>query len=448
MQVSELALFGGSKSVTIDPGDLFRWPIITEEDEQAALEVLRRGAMSGSDVTMQFEAEYAEWQGATYALGANNGTAAIHAALFGCKVGVGDEVICPSVTYWASALPAFSLGATVVFAESDPKTLCIDPNDIEHRITDRTKAILVVHYVGHPCDMDPIMEIANRRGVKVIEDVSHAQGALYKGRMVGAIGHVGAASLMAGKSLAVGEAGMLVTDDLEIYERAAAFGLYERYGKDIQTDYLKAFAGLPLGGYKYRMHQISAAVGRVQLKYYGQRIAEIQKAMNYFWDLLEGIPGIRAHRPDAGSGSTMGGWYAARGLYVPEELEGLSVTRFCEAVRAEGCPTNPGCNSCLHLHPLLNTCDVYGHGKPTRIANSARDVRQPEGSLPVSEAIGRHVYTIPWFKHYRPEAIEQYANAFRKASANYRELLADDPGDPPHLGSWHFFSHTTWPGTR
>lgn len=441
--MSELALFGGPKSVTVDPGDMFTWPIITKEDEDAALEVLRRGAMSGSDVTMQFEREYAEWQGTRYALGVNNGTAALHAAMFGCKIGVGDEVICPSVTYWASALPTFSLGATVVFAEIDPKTLCIDPNDIEHRITDRTKAVVVVHYLGHPCDMDPIMEIAGKHGIKVIEDVSHAQGALYKGRMVGAIGDVGAASLMAGKSLAIGEAGILTTNDPEIYERALAFGLYERYGADkIQTEYLKAWAGLPLGGYKYRMHQISAAVGRVQLKYYPERIAEIQKAMNYFWDLLEGTPGIRAHRPDKDSGSTMGGWYAAHGIYVPEELEGLSVTRFCEAVCAEGCQTSPGCNSCLHLHPLFNTCDVYGHGRPTRIANSTRDVRQPEGSLPVSEGIGKRVYRIPWFKHYRPDVIEQYASALRKVSANYKELLADDPGDPPRLGGWHFFQHT------
>jgi len=446
--MSDLALFGGPKSVTDSPAELFKWPIITDEDEQAVLEVLRRGGMSGSDVTMQFEKEYAEWQGTKYALGMCNGTAAIHSAMFGCKVGVGDEVICPSVTYWASALPAFSLGATVVFAESDPVSLCIDPNDIEHRITDRTKAIMVVHYLGHPCDMDPIMEIARRHKIKVIEDVSHAQGALYKGRLVGAIGDVGAMSCMSGKSFAIGEAGMLVTDDLEIYERAAVFGLYERFGDAIQTPELKPFKGLPMGGYKYRMHQLSSAVGRVQLKYYDERMAEIQKAMNYFWDLLEGVPGVKAHRPDAGSGSTMGGWYAAHGRYAPEELEGLSVTRFCQAVAAEGCPCSPGCNSALHLHPLLNTCDIYGHGKPTRIANSTRDVRQPEGSLPVAESIGKHVYHIPWFKHYRPEIIAQYANAFKKASANYRELLAEDPGDPERLGGWHFFQHTAWPGTR
>ncbi len=440
---SRLAMLGGPKAVQTPPGDLFTWPIVTREDEEAVLDVLRRGAMSGTDVTRQFEQEYAAWQGSKYALGHSSGTAALHAAMFGCRVGVGDEIICPSITYWASCLPAFSLGATVVFAEIDPQTLCLDPSDLEHRITERTKAIVVVHYLGHPADMDPILEIARRHGVKVIEDVSHAHGALYKGRKVGTLGDVAAASLMTGKSLAIGEAGMLTTDDREIYERALAFGHYERYGPnaDLQTAYLRESAGLPLGGYKYRMHQMSAAVGRVQLRHYDARMAEIQRAMNYFWDRLEGVPGIRAHRPPKGSGTTMGGWYAARGLYVPEELGGLSVTRFAQAVRAEGAPCNPGVNAALHLHPLFNTVDVYGHGRPTRLANAARDVRQPPGSLPVSEGIGARTFSIPWFKRYRPEQIDEYVEAFRKVAEGYRELLPDDPGNPPHLGGWHFFSH-------
>jgi len=440
---SRLAALGGPKAVQTPPGDLFTWPIVTHEDEEAVLDVLRRGAMSGTDVTRQFEQEYAAWQGSKYALGHSSGTAALHAAMFGCRVGVGDEIICPSITYWASCLPAFSLGATVVFAEIDPQTLCLDPGDIEHRLTERTKAIVVVHYLGHPADMDPILDIARRHGVKVIEDVSHAHGALYKGRKVGTLGDVAAASLMTGKSLAIGEAGMLTTDDREIYERALAFGHYERYGPnaDLQTAYLRESTGLPLGGYKYRMHQMSAAVGRVQLRYYDARMAEIQRAMNYFWDRLEGVPGLRAHRPPKGSGTTMGGWYAARGLYVPEELGGLSVTRFAQAVRAEGAPCSPGVNAALHLHPLFNTVDVYGHGRPTRLANAARDVRQPPGSLPVSEGIGARTFSIPWFKHYRPEQIDEYVEAFRKVAEGYRELLPDDPGNPPHLGGWHFFRH-------
>jgi dTDP-4-amino-4,6-dideoxygalactose transaminase len=436
-----LALLGGEKAIRRDPGDLFDWPIVTPEDEAVVLDVLRRRAMSGTNVTRKFEEEFAAWQGCRYALGFNNGTASIHAALFGCGIGAGDEVICPSVTYWASAVPVYSLGGTVAFADIDPDTLCIDPGDIERCIGRRTKAIIVVHYLGHPADMDSIMAIARKHGLKVLEDVSHAQGGLYKGRKLGSIGDVGAMSMMTGKSLAVGEAGMMVTDNREIYERALAFGHYSRYTKDnIQTESLKPYAGLPLGGYKYRMHQMSAAMGRVQLARYDERCVEIRRAMNEFWDRLEGVPGLRAHRVDEKTGSNMAGWYAPHGLYRAEELGGLSVTRFAQAVRAEGFGCIPGCNNALHTHSLFQTCDVYGEGKPTRVARAVRDVRALDRDLPVSERIGTVTYSIPWFKHNRSEFIEEYANAFRKAALNYEKLLLDDPGDPLQLGGWHFFN--------
>lgn len=442
MQVkSKLALMGGPKSVQSDPGDIFNWPIVTPEHEEAVLEVLRRGGMSGTDVTRQFEKEYAAWVGTRYALGANTGTEALRAAMYGAGVGVGDELISPSVTYWASCLQALSLGASVVFADIDPDTLCIDPNDIEHRISERTKAIVAVHYCGHPADMDSIMDIAQRHGVKVIEDVSHAHGGLYKGRTVGTIGDIAGMSLMSGKSFATGEAGIMTTNDREIYDRAVAFGHYDMYdAENIETEYLKPYAGLPLGGYKYRVNQLSSAMGRVTLKYYDGYVAEIQQAMNYFWDLLEGVPGIAPHRPAKDSGSTMGGWYAARGLYRPEEVGGLSISRFAQAVSAEGARCGPGTNKPLHPHPLFHEADVYGHGTPTNLAHASRDVRQPKGSLPVSEGISGRTYSIPWFKKFRPQIIEEYAAAYRKAAESYAELLEDDDGDQGDIGTWRFYS--------
>lgn len=421
---SSLAISGGKPAVTEPPGDLFTWPIITEADETAVLEVLRRGGMSGMDVTLEFEQDLKQWFGMPHVLCHNTGTAAIQAALWAVGVRRGDEVISQSMTYWGSSLQVFSLGATVVFSEMDPNTLTLDPSDIEHRITERTKAIVPVHYCGHPTDMDPIMEIAERHGVKVVEDVSHAQGALYKGRLVGTIGHVGAMSIMSGKSLACGEGGFLVTGDQEIYERAVAWGHYSRTGK-LENPDLKPLAGMPLGGYKYRMHQLSSAVGRVQLKGYRERMAVIQDAMNHFWDRLEGTPGLRAHRPPVASGDTMGGWYAAHGLYRPEELDGLPVSRYCEAVNAEitsGFSVRGGANPLMHLHAVLNEADIYGDGKPTRIAFADRDLRQPQGSLPVTESLPERCFSIPWFKHYRPEQIDQYAEAFRKVAENAEQL--------------------------
>lgn len=424
--MATLAFHGGPRAVESDPGDLFRWPLITEEDEQAVLAVLRDGAMSGWTITEQFEEEFAAWHGVRFALGHNTGTAALQAAMFGCGVGHGDEILCPSLTYWASAMPALALGASITFCDVDPTTLTIDPGDIEHRITPRTRAIVVVHYCGHPCDMDPIMEIADRHGVAVIEDVSHAHGGLYKGRLLGTLGDVAAFSCMSGKALAIGEGGVLVTNDARIYQRAVAFGHYERHAAVLQDPELRRLSGIPLGGHKYRMHQLSSAVGRVQLRHYTERMTEIQAAMNEFWDLLEGVPGLRPHRPPRGEASTMGGWYAPHGLYRPEELGGLPVARFCEAVRAEGASASPGANFALHLHPVLNEADVYGHGQPTRNANSERDLRQPPGSLPITEAIQDRVYGIPWFKRHRPRLIAEHALAFRKVAEHADALLATE----------------------
>ncbi|MFP4249616.1 MAG: DegT/DnrJ/EryC1/StrS family aminotransferase [Armatimonadota bacterium] len=424
----KLAINGGERAVQTDPGDIYDWPIITEEDEEAVLDVLRRRAMSARDITEKFEEDFAQWHGMDYCLGFSSGTGSLQSAMWACGVGVGDEIIVPSITYWASALPAFTLQATPVFADISFETLCIDPDDIERHISDRTKAIVPVHYAGHPADMDPIMEIAEKHDLKVIEDVSHAHGGLYRGRLVGTIGHVGCMSVMSGKSLAVGEGGMMITNDRQIWERCIAWGHYARTTATQWTGELKEqvitepdltpFTGLPWGGYKYRMHQMSSAVGRVQLRHYQERMEEIQRAMNYFWDLLEDVPGVKAHRPPKDEDSTMGGWYAAHGLYVAEELGGLSIHTFAEAVQAEGGRCSPGANFALHLHPLLNEADIYRHGKPTRIANSDRDLRQPEGSLPVAESIQERCYSIPWFKHYRPEIIEEQAAAYRKVAEN------------------------------
>ncbi len=420
----KLALLGGPKTILPEGNDLFHWPIITEEDEAAVLQVLRAGTMSGIEVTQQLEQEIAAWFKVKYALGHNNGTAALHAAFFGCEVGVGDEIISPSLTYWATCLPVLNLGATVVFAEVQPDTLCLDPDDIEHRITERTKAIVVVHYLGHPAEMDRILQIARKYQLKVVEDVSHAHGTRYHGQLAGTFGDVAAYSIMSAKSLAAGEGGMLMTNDRKIFERAIAFGHYERFKPEQITETaLKPFTGLPLGGFKYRMHQLTSALARVQLKHYTARMTEIQQALNYFWDCLKDVPGLRPHRPPSDSGSTMGGWYAVRGHYLPEELGGLQVSRFVAALRAEGVNASAGANFPLHLHPLFNTCDVYGHGKPTRLAHVSRDLRQGMGSLPVTERLPERLITIPEFKHFYPEMIAAYALAYRKVAENFQQLL-------------------------
>ncbi|MDD4773128.1 MAG: DegT/DnrJ/EryC1/StrS family aminotransferase [Eubacteriales bacterium] len=437
--MSILAINGGKPAIhgTI-PAELFSWPVVTPEDEAAVLDVLRRGAMSGLDVTEKFEREFADWLGSKYAIGYCNGTLSLQAAMFACGLGKGDELICPSKTYWASCIQAFNMNATVVFADIERDSLCIDPADIERCIGPKTKAIMVVHYLAHPADMDAIMAVAKKHNLKVIEDVSHAQGGLYRGRKLGTIGDIGAMSLMSGKSFATGEMGMLVTDNREMYDRAMAYSHYERNNASyIETEYLKPYFGLPLGGMKGRVNQTCSAMGRVQLKYYDERCRLIREGMNYFWDLLEGLPGIRAHRVSEAEGSNMAGWYAPHGLYNSDELEGLSVSRFCEAVRAEGVSVSPGGNNPLHTHNVFKTADIYNAGTPTRIMNADRDVRELD-ALPVTEEL--EIYSIPWFKRPMHSYIEMYAAAFRKVAENYRELLGEGKRKKSSDGRWFFYN--------
>jgi len=151
--------------------------------------------------------------------------------------------------------------------------------------------------------------------------------------------------------------------------------------------------------------------------------------MNYFWDLLEGVPGLDSHRPAKDSGSTKGGWYGCHGIYKKAELGGLTLRRFCEAVQAEGAICAPGCNAPLHMHPLFSKEDVYGSGTPTNRAGYS-------GELPIAESIQSRVFFIPNFKHYRPEIIAEYAAAYRKVAENYRDLLSGDTQPDDLQGKW------------
>lgn len=434
--MEKLALFGGEPAIKNAPQELFKWPIITKEDEDAVLDVIKNASYSKTNITEQFQTEFANYLGVKYALAFTNGTQSLEAAMFAIGLGAGDEMICTTKTYWASAVPAFNFGAVPVFCNID-NNLSMDPDDIERCITPRTKAIMVVHYFAYPCDMDRIMDIAKRHNLIVIEDVSHAQGGLYKGKRLGSFGDIAAMSMMSQKSFSAGELGMLVTNERKYYERAIAFGHYERNNAKYITECeeLKPYYNIAIGGIKGRANQMCTALARVQLKYYDERCTEIRKAMNYFWDLLDGVKGIRAIRVDESTGSNMAGWYSPHGLYIPDELGGLSSKRFCLAMRAEGVEKcHEGGNYCLHTHPYFTSFDRFGNGVPTRIAFSDRDARDDDSKCAPSEKV--QCIQVPWFKHFDKEWIEAYANAFKKVINNYELLLEDDDSNASG-GRWH-----------
>ena len=432
MKQEKLAILGGTPVIPegrIDPetyDKLFRKMVLTKEAEEAALDVIRKGSFSFTDVTEKFQEEFAAWQGTEYAIAYCNGTMALTSAMYAIGLGEGDEIICPTKTYWGSVSQAINFGASAIFCNINDN-LSLDPTDLERCITPRTKAIMVVHYYSYPCDMDPIMAIAKKYNLKVIEDVSHAQGGLYKGKKLGTFGDVAAMSLMSTKSLACGELGVLVTSDRIIYERAMAFGHYERNNENYikESENLKDYFHIALGGVKGRANQVCTAIARDQLKHYDARSAEIRKAMTYFWDQLEGLPGIRAIRVDESTGSNMAGWYEPHGAYYPEELHGLSAKRFAEAVRAEiGGFCYEGGNFCLHTHPFFKTFDMTNRGIPSRIAYNDRDVREEDHLCDPS--LTKYCFSAPRFNYLDKEIIDLYVAGYRKVIENHMDLLEGD----------------------
>ena len=420
-----LAICGGKKTIEKADEQLFHWPIVNDAMRAAQAKVLEDGNMSGTDIARRFEAEFAKWQGCRFALSHNNGTNALTAAMYGVGLGPGDEIICTSLTYWASCTGALALGATVVFCDIDPRTLQMDPASFESRITPRTKAVMVVHYMAHPAPMDEILSIARKHGLKVIEDVSHAQGGHYKGRMLGTFGDVAAMSLMSCKSFAIGEGGMLVTDDPEIYKRAIRFGHYDRIIDVCTDEEMSATKNIPFGGLKNRMHQVSAAIGLEQLKKYDAESAEIDRAMKYFWKGISDVPGLQIIYP-TDSGSDKAGWYASRFLYEPAAFGGVSNVTFSEALNAEvGGGFSFGCNMPLHCSSVFFDVDVYGHGRPTARAflPDGVDPRALSGELPKAEKVNGRVLGEPWFKHDDHARIDPYIEAVHKVAANFEELL-------------------------
>ncbi len=442
MKNSTLAILGGTPVITAEnvsaetKDNIFRPMVLTEEAVEAAVDVIRSGNFSETDITEKFQDEFAAWQGTDFAIAYCNGTMSLTAAMFAIGLSEGDEIICPTKTYWASIAQALNFGASAVFCNINDM-LSMDPDDLERCISPRTKAIMVVHYLAYPCDMDRIMAIAKKHNLKVIEDVSHAQGGLYKGKKLGTFGDVAAMSLMSSKSLACGELGVLVTSNRKIYERAMAFGHYERNNEYYiqESDELKPFYHIALGGMKGRANQVCTAIARDQLKHYDERSAEIRRAMNYFWDQLEGLPGIRAIRVDESTGSNMAGWYCPHGAYKPEELHGLSAKRFAEAVRAEiGGICYEGGNYCLHTHNFFKEFDLTGSGTPSRIAHNEYDVRQDDHLCDLS--LEKYCFSIPRFNYLDKEVIDLYAAGYRKVIENHMDLLENDAKEAQG-GHWY-----------
>lgn len=240
---------------------------IDENDIQSVVEVLKSDFLTTGPAIADFEKKVADYTRAKYAVAISNGTAALHAACFAAGIGEGDEVITTPITFAASSNCVLYMGGTPVFADIDMKTYNISPEDIEKKITSKTKAIIPVHFTGQPCDMDKIHEIAKKHNLIVIEDGAHALGAVYKGRKIGGISDMTTFSFHPVKHITTGEGGMIMTNDEKLYEKLKLFrahGITREYELLTKNDGPWYYEQQELG-YNYRITDIQCALGCSQM---------------------------------------------------------------------------------------------------------------------------------------------------------------------------------------
>ena len=352
---------------------------IKGEVDAAILGVLESCEFTLGSEVVAFEKEFAAYCGAAYGMGVNTGTSALHLALLAAGVGPGDEVITVPFTFIATASAIDYTGATPVFVDIDPRTFTIDVSAIEAAITPRTKAILPVHLYGQPADMDPILEIARRHGLVVIEDACQAHGAEYKGRRVGSLGDLGCFSFYPGKNLgACGEGGMVVTDN-PAYARTVR--MLRDWGAEKKYHHV-------LKGFNFRLEGLQGAVLRVKLRHL-ETWTEARRAAAARYDAL--FTGSTVATPVASTGN--------RHVYHLYVIRTGQRQRLQEALLARGVQTGIHYPTPVHLLPAFAS---LGHHV---------------GDFPHGERAAAEVLSLPMFPELTPAQTAAVANAVIELSA-------------------------------
>lgn len=363
------------------------------EEEEVVLSVLRSGWLTMGAVTQDFEKEFAEFVGAKHALAVNNATAALHLACQALDLQEGDEVICPSLTFVATANAIRYTGATAVFADIESADwLCISPEAIEEAITDKTKTIMIMHYAGFACDMPKIMKIAEKYELPVIEDAAHAVGASFNGRDLGTWGSFGCYSFFGNKNMTTAEGGMIVTNDDELAEKAR---ILRSHGMttltwDRHQGHASTYDVVALG-YNYRLDEIRSAIGREQLKKLpagNQRRKVLVKRYR---------EAFQKHIPNLGLPFAESRGVSSHHIFAVLLPKGINKAEFREKLKQAGIQTS------FH-YPPVHQFQIY------------RDVRKQ--TLQVTEAVADRQVTLPLFPGMTDEkqelVIETVIQAIRK----------------------------------
>jgi len=423
MSPDDLAIYGGTRAVRTRYRE--RWSQIRVADMLRILGAARRdvsAAAKGDGPIAEFERRFAQLTSAKYALAMNSGTAALHSAYFAVGVKPGTEVIVPGYTFFATAAPILQCGARPVFCDIDARTLLADADDVERRITSRTRAICVVHLWGNPAPLDRFVDIARRHGVALIEDCSHAHGARYWDRPVGSWGDIGCFSLQGPKAVSGGEAGVAITNDPGLFDRMLVLGHYGRINHGqvqatLDTDYLSL-------GVKYRPHlyAILLAIGSLS------RLDALNRLRQHNDDILRTeLAGCTAVQPiETTAGATRGGFLEFILKFNPEHAGGWNRHAFVHAARAEGVPIAAeryarlgDRGRLLHETPIFTTLDLnrlggyLDGGGPQRTRTGDHE----RGDLPMVRSVADRLLTLPAFADVPERFIRECAGALRKVAA-------------------------------
>jgi perosamine synthetase len=371
---------------------------ISEEDIQAVADVLRSDWLTTGPKVAEFEEALAAWVGAKYAVAFSSGTAALHGAAFAAGLKPGDEAITTPLTFAATANCVLYQGARPVFADVSPDTLNLDPDRFAERITANTRAVLPVAYAGHPADLDPILAMAERHGLTVIEDACHALGAEYHGRRTGSIAHMSVFSFHPVKHLATGEGGMVTTDRADLAESMRRF---RNHGISSDARHRQA-AGqwhyeMVLLGFNYRLTDIACALGISQMKRLEANLARRREIAARYTSAFRNVPGqvvpsVRSNVNPA--------WHLYPIRVNPAELTTDRVHVF-RALRAENIGVNVHYIP-VHLHPYYR--DRFGYRG---------------GECPVAEAAYEQLISLPMFHGMIDEDVQDVIAALTKVLSHY-----------------------------
>ena len=412
---ARLAIHGGPRAVATRYRE--RWRAVRARELAAIVRYGLRDVSTlakGDGPVAELEAQFAALSGTRHALTMNSGTAALHSAYFAVGVEPGSEVVVPSYTFFASAAPILQCGARPVFCEVDPRTLTADPDDVERRITPKTRAICVVHMWGNPAPLDRFAEIARRHEVALIEDCSHAHGASYHGRPVGGWGDVGCFSLQGAKAVSGGEAGIAVTDDPTLYDRMLLLGHYGRLKKgqaaaSFESDHLSL-------GVKYRPHLYSVLLARGSLSLLDELNRRRRRNYALLTQALAGCPAVQPI--ETTPGAVRGGFLEYILRYEPAGSGGLELKAFVERARAEGAPVSAERYSAigpqgrmLHQSPIFTASSPFAFA-----AGRGTEPAFEPPLLPVSEGLEGRLLSLPPFTKVPERLIRECADALRKVA--------------------------------